>query len=111
MTIAVHVARKENQMNVNSLVQSPPNNAVYDIVHQQYVDEESDASKKLKAFNKLEETLDRLLDTWGNSEDSSAFKALSKDCKNHTNFTHWIDGWAVNYAVTAYKEYKEIFNV
>ena len=78
-------------MNVNSLVQSPP--------------------QKQKAFNKLMETLEYMSTSWGDSEDSSAFEALSKDCKNHTNFTHWIDGWAVNYAVTAYKEYKEVTNV
>jgi hypothetical protein len=35
-------------MNVNSLVESPPKNAVYDIVHQQYVDVESEESKELK---------------------------------------------------------------
>lgn len=68
--------------------------------------------KKQKAFNKLEEKLDRLLDTWGDSEgDSHAFKALSKDCENHTDFTTWVEGWAVNYALTAYKEYKEVTNV
>ena len=36
-------------MNLNNLVQSPPKDAVYDIVQQQYVDVESDESKELKA--------------------------------------------------------------
>jgi hypothetical protein len=111
MNIRSHVARKDKQMNLNNVVVSPPNDAVYDIVHQQYLDVESDESKKLKIFNRLMETLDHLYDKWGEGEDSRPFKALSQDCDNHTNFTHWLDAWAVNYVVDTYKEYKEITNV
>ena len=35
-------------MNLNNVIQSPPKDAVYDIVQQQYVDVESDESKELK---------------------------------------------------------------
>ena len=36
-------------MNLNNVVVSPPKDAVYYIVHKQYVDVESDESKELKA--------------------------------------------------------------